>query len=291
MRGTIVIGEGERDEAPMLWIGEPVGQRLRRPAADRHRGRPAGGHQPGRPRPGQRHHRARRVRGGRPAPRPGHLPREAVRRARSRPATWTSAERRPRTCAPSPTALRRDVRRHHHRHPRAATPRGAHRGGPRRRRAHQAHHRRRPVGGHQLRRVGHRRPRRHGHRRRAGGRPHGRRAASAWAARSRRASGSATTRSAQRAERMGATTDEDHVFTTEDLAPGENLVFAATGVTERRPARRRALLRRRRPHPLAGDGLPDQAGPLRGHRPHVRPRQAARRPAVVPTSPTRPPRP
>ena len=27
MRGTIVIGEGERDEAPMLWIGEPVGTR------------------------------------------------------------------------------------------------------------------------------------------------------------------------------------------------------------------------------------------------------------------------
>ena len=25
MQGTIVIGEGERDEAPMLWIGEPVG--------------------------------------------------------------------------------------------------------------------------------------------------------------------------------------------------------------------------------------------------------------------------
>ena len=24
--GTIVIGEGERDEAPMLWIGEPVGE-------------------------------------------------------------------------------------------------------------------------------------------------------------------------------------------------------------------------------------------------------------------------
>ena len=34
-----------------------------------------------------------------------------------------------------------------------------------------------------------------------------------------------------RAERMGVTTDEDHVFTTEDLAPGEDLVFAATGVT------------------------------------------------------------
>ena len=28
MDGTIVIGEGERDEAPMLFIGEQVGQRL-----------------------------------------------------------------------------------------------------------------------------------------------------------------------------------------------------------------------------------------------------------------------
>src|SRR6187200_337757 len=27
MQGTIVIGEGERDKAPMLWIGEPVGTR------------------------------------------------------------------------------------------------------------------------------------------------------------------------------------------------------------------------------------------------------------------------
>jgi len=34
-----------------------------------------------------------------------------------------------------------------------------------------------------------------------------------------------------RAERMGATAEEDHVFTTEELAPGEDLVFAATGVT------------------------------------------------------------
>jgi fructose-1,6-bisphosphatase II len=35
----------------------------------------------------------------------------------------------------------------------------------------------------------------------------------------------------QRAARMGVPTDEDRVFSTEDLAPGEDLVFAATGVT------------------------------------------------------------
>jgi fructose-1,6-bisphosphatase II len=35
-----------------------------------------------------------------------------------------------------------------------------------------------------------------------------------------------------RAERMGTSTDEDRVYTTTDLAPGENLVFSATGVTE-----------------------------------------------------------
>jgi fructose-1,6-bisphosphatase II len=32
--GRIVIGEGERDEAPMLWIGEPVGRRRTSPDGD-----------------------------------------------------------------------------------------------------------------------------------------------------------------------------------------------------------------------------------------------------------------
>jgi fructose-1,6-bisphosphatase II len=36
----------------------------------------------------------------------------------------------------------------------------------------------------------------------------------------------------ERAERMGTTTDENHVFSTDELAPGEKLVFAATGVTD-----------------------------------------------------------
>jgi fructose-1,6-bisphosphatase II len=35
-----------------------------------------------------------------------------------------------------------------------------------------------------------------------------------------------------RAERMGTSSDESRVYTSTDLAPGENLVFAATGVTE-----------------------------------------------------------
>jgi fructose-1,6-bisphosphatase II len=35
-----------------------------------------------------------------------------------------------------------------------------------------------------------------------------------------------------RLERMGTPADEERVYTTTDLAPGENLVFSATGVTE-----------------------------------------------------------
>ncbi len=35
-----------------------------------------------------------------------------------------------------------------------------------------------------------------------------------------------------RAKRMGVDTDEERVYTTTDLAPGETLVFSATGVTE-----------------------------------------------------------
>ena len=35
-----------------------------------------------------------------------------------------------------------------------------------------------------------------------------------------------------RAKRMGVDTDEERVYTTTDLAPGESLVFSATGVTE-----------------------------------------------------------
>ncbi len=65
MDGTIVIGEGERDEAPMLYIGEKVGTRHAR-ARSRlsrggHRGRSAGRHQSLRHRRAKRHHRAGRA--------------------------------------------------------------------------------------------------------------------------------------------------------------------------------------------------------------------------------------
>ena len=83
-----------------------------------------------------------------------------------------------------------------------------------------------------------------------------------------------------RGARMGHG-DEDRVYRTEDLAPGENLVFAATGRHDRRPAPGRPLLRRRRADALAGDGLPDQAGPVRGHGPHVRPRLAPAGPPLA----------
>ena len=36
----------------------------------------------------------------------------------------------------------------------------------------------------------------------------------------------------ERARKMGTITEEDHVYTTAELASGDNLVFAATGVTE-----------------------------------------------------------
>ena len=84
----------------------------------------------------------------------------------------------------------------------------------------------------------------------------------------------------ERGARMGHG-DEDRVYRTEDLAPGENLVFAATGVTAG------DLLQGVRffgggavRTALPGDGLPGQAGPLRRHCPHVRSRQPAAGPAL-----------
>ena len=83
MRGTIVIGEGERDEAPMLYIGEKVGAGWHDGAevpAGGYRRRSAGRHQPLRHRRSRRHHRAGRIGKGRAAERSGLLHGENRRR-------------------------------------------------------------------------------------------------------------------------------------------------------------------------------------------------------------------
>ena len=88
---------------------------------------------------GGRDHGARRVREGRPDARPGHLPREAVRRARSPPAASTSPGRRPRTATGSPRRSGAGRAGHHGDHPRPAAPRVADRRGPLDGRPDQAH--------------------------------------------------------------------------------------------------------------------------------------------------------
>ena len=62
MDGIVVIGEGEKDEAPMLYNGEQVGDGSA--TAHRHRRRPHRRHHAHRPGPGQRPRGDRRVRAG-----------------------------------------------------------------------------------------------------------------------------------------------------------------------------------------------------------------------------------
>ena len=68
MDGVVVIGEGEKDEAPMLYNGEQIGDGS--PPAGRHRGRPARGHRAVRQGPPQRDRDDRAV-GARHDVRPG----------------------------------------------------------------------------------------------------------------------------------------------------------------------------------------------------------------------------
>ena len=168
--GTIVIGEGERDEAPMLYIGEKVGTRTR--ARGGHRGRPPRGHEPLRDRHPGRDRGAGRGRAGRAPPRARHLHGQA-RGARAPPAASVDIR------APVADNLKAIARRAQPRRgrpggdrPRPPPPRAADRRHPQGRRPDPAHRGRRPLGRHLGRGVGHRRPRRHGHRRGAGGGAH-----------------------------------------------------------------------------------------------------------------------
>ncbi len=78
----------------------------------------------------------------------------------------------------------------------------------------------------------------------------------------------------ERGARMGHG-DEARVYHDRGPRPGREPRLRRDRRDPRRPAAGRALLRRRRPDAFAGHGLPGQAGPLRRHRPHVRPGFAA----------------
>ena len=260
MAGTIVIGEGERDEAPMLYIGEQVGRRARTSAVpeidiavDPLEG-------------------TNLVATARPTRSPSS-PRPSAAASSTRPDTYleklcvgpvaaghVDIARQPDRERPADRRRARpEGRRHHRRHPRPAAPRGA------------SSPRSAPPGAriklitdgdlsaaiscavsgtgvHAVMGIG--------------GAPEGVLTAAAL----RCLGGEIQARfrfrndeERERARRMGNDDDESRVYRTEDLASGDNLVFAATGVTERRPAPGRPLLRRRRPDPLAGDGLPDRS--------------------------------
>ena len=92
MDGIVVIGEGEKDEAPML--AQRRARRRRLAAAGRHRRRPARGHAAGRAGPPERARRDRAVRARHDVrSRPGRLHGEDGRRRASSPTCSTSTAR------------------------------------------------------------------------------------------------------------------------------------------------------------------------------------------------------
>ena len=231
--GTIVIGEGERDEAPMLYIGEQVGRRERDgevEAVDIAVDPLEGTNLVATGQGDAITVLAASEKGGLT-----HAPDTYLEKLCVGPVaagcvdiTRPAAE----NCHRIAEALRRRVQDITVDHPRPAAPRVADRRGPLDRRPDQAHQRRRPVGGDLVRGPGHGRPRGHGHRRRARGRHHRGRAALPG----RRDPGPVPVPQrrgarAREASKMLGHADEDRVYRTEDLASGDQLVFAATGVT------------------------------------------------------------
>ena len=122
MDGTVVIGEGERDEAPMLFIGEKVGRRRDGPE-DRHRARSAGRHDDHRQGGAERAGGAGDRRGRRPAQRARRLygqdrGRPRLSRGRDRP----GPSRRPKTSTRSPGPRACAPERHHRLRARSPAP-------------------------------------------------------------------------------------------------------------------------------------------------------------------------
>ena len=241
MRGVVVIGEGEKDEAPMLFNGEEVGDgtgpRSTSPSTrSRARGSRLSGcrtRSPSSPSPSA-------GRCSSPAPRCTWTRSPSARRRRTRS---TSTRRRPRTSQRVAEAKGVRGQRPHRRRPRARPPRRPDRRAARGGRTREPHPRRR---------------RRARDRRRAGrapastcswasaGRPRASsrpRRSSAWAARCRGSCGRATTTSARRLLEAGY--DLDRVLTADDLVQRRGRLRRRDRRHERRAAARRP--RRRRP--------------------------------------------
>ena len=260
--GTIVIGEGERDEAPMLFIGEKVGKGgfAVDIAVDPLEGTNlcATGRR-------QRHRRARRVREGRPAQRPRHLHGQARGRARPRRARSTSTPPSSENLKAIAKALDREVndlvvivldRPRHERLIAEIRKAGA---------------RIRLIGDGDLSAgisaavvgtgvhavMG------------TGGAPEGVLTAAAMRCLNGEIQAKLVlTKEAdrERLKKMGIT-DLDRVYRTEDLAPGQEHHLRGGGRHRRRAAARRPLLRRRDADPHPGDDDGAAPGPLHRHDP------------------------
>ena len=228
IHGTVVIGEGERDEAPMLFIGEEVGQQ------DRHQGRYRG-------RSAGRHHALRQEHAGRDRHHGDGGGRHAAQRPRrlhgqDRDRPRLSQGRRRSRCAgrrqhrQARQGEGRQAGRHHRAHPRPAAPCRPDRRGAQDRRGGRPHHRRR-------------RRRRDPHRRSRdatgidiymgiGGAPEGVLAAAALRCIGGQMQGRLvldTEEKRERAAKMGIK-DPRKKYEMEDMVRGDCL-FAATGVT------------------------------------------------------------
>ena len=169
LSGTIVIGEGERDEAPMLYIGEQVGNPDTAISVDIAVDPLEGTNLVA---TGSANATAVLA-----AAEPGglmHAPDTYLEKLIVGPFVAGSVsitDPRRDDAEDDRRSPRAEGLGHHRRHPRPAAPRAADRRGPRGRCPDQAHRRRRPDGRHQRRGLRYRRARGDGHRRRAGGRP------------------------------------------------------------------------------------------------------------------------
>ena len=278
--GTVVIGEGERDEAPMLFIGEKVG--TGQGPADRHRARPARRHDD------HRQGRRQRARGASPWPRHGgflnapdvYMDKIAV--GGGLPDDLVDLDEPPADNLAEPRQGQEGRGRRPRRlHPRPAAPCRADRQGARRRRPHHADLGRRCQRRHRDLRSGDR----HRHVCRLGRRA-GRRAGGGGAALHRRPdAGPAAVPQRRRARPRPS--PRHHRSRPQIQAARPRLGrrdVRGDRRHQRHDAARRAPLCRRRLDPFGGHALEDRHGALRRGAPRLHPQAELRRPSPADAS-------